>query len=890
VDVSRLGLKPRCDHVKPIHLITDMNFKSKFDLRLRFRSFVYESVAAKIARKGGQSMVGIILRLLPAMQGKVNPNVGRVVKTFFRRLSTLAISQGIPGLVKYLKACSVLTQQSIAGYKIREISPRVSRTKSGLPRLLPAPLRRLIRVGCFPYIRVALTCLSVFRDMIYKSPVKLSTIEKPFSGKEQWIKIVNGHAGRFVSLFAGNAAGRSLCEGKFKPFPIIKASPQSGKLFATETWVTSTHPITLLKSALALTDDQLMKIKILYGIISKGTDYSGRPDGWEELSDMHLELLQAGTLPGLIQIVRDSASALSSYSYRVIGRRLITAPGSGFTGKLGLKQEAAGKMRVFAMVDPWTQMIMSPFHDGIFKILRRHSMMDGTFDQLRPLNRAWGFKHLYSMDLSAATDRLPMAIQVPLFQTLFKLTDEEVDAWRSLLVDRSYVLKQPFQPNICVKYAVGQPMGALSSWPMLALTHHLIVQTAAWQIGYRSDALFRDYAVLGDDIVIYNKDVAKMYHKIIIGLGVECNLAKSILSVKGLGLEFAKKTFFKGQNVSPTPLKEFYSALMGPVSLVSYGIKYNLSFPALLHVAGFGYRVRAKANLPFWRQTNYKVKTLMIQTAFLNYESNPEIFHKIFGKRPSRMLSVNVFWTWMQGLTYDLLSRMKKSKALLADQVIPSYFLMKKDVMLEALCYQLWFFVNGPSKDNFIEDLTGIETELWEGLKKHHMRLSLIDVKQSMIAFGDSMIHGMITNTLPELLALEQRVAALTLDAFTGIRRDSAPIGVPVKEFKMGTYKAIYKPSDPSFDGVRNVPSVLKLMERFSSVIHRLTDKLTKNVGVVSGPVSEVKTSGFSAAFARSAIRRLFLISATTAQNLPMRTTSLRRMSIPWRVASRSFG
>lgn len=27
-----------------------------------------------------------------------------------------------------------------------------------------------------------------------------------------------------------------------------------------------------------------------------------------------------------------------------------------------------------------------------------------------------------------------------------------------------------------VSYAVGQPMGALSSWAMLALTHHFIVQ------------------------------------------------------------------------------------------------------------------------------------------------------------------------------------------------------------------------------------------------------------------------------------------------------------------------------------------------------------------------------------------------------------------------------
>lgn len=39
-------------------------------------------------------------------------------------------------------------------------------------------------------------------------------------------------------------------------------------------------------------------------------------------------------------------------------------------------------------------------------------------------------------------------------------------------------------------------------------------------------------------------------------LGVECGLAKSVLSHKGLGLEFAKSTFIDGENVSPISFKE----------------------------------------------------------------------------------------------------------------------------------------------------------------------------------------------------------------------------------------------------------------------------------------------------------------------------------------------
>lgn len=134
------------------------------------------------------------------------------------------------------------------------------------------------------------------------------------------------------------------------------------------------------------------------------------------------------------------------------------------------------------------------------------------------------------------------------------------------MVGRDYLVPGT-KPMKSIRYSVGQPMGALSSWAMLAVTHHFIVQVAAWQVGYSSKRLYKDYAVLGDDIVIFSSKVAKRYYKIITSLGVECNLAKSILSNKGIGLEFAKKTFYRGVNISPTPLSEFYAALQSPIAL-----------------------------------------------------------------------------------------------------------------------------------------------------------------------------------------------------------------------------------------------------------------------------------------------------------------------------------
>lgn len=134
-------------------------------------------------------------------------------------------------------------------------------------------------------------------------------------------------------------------------------------------------------------------------------------------------------------------------------------------GKLSLKYEAAGKVRVFAIVDAWTQSVLHPLHTSLFSILRRIEQ-DGTFDQIKPVRAlfAKGLKDMYSFDLSAATDRLPIDIQVSLLSLLYG-RKEPAEAWKHLLIDREYVLDSPSFPDAsgAYRYAVGQPMGALSS-------------------------------------------------------------------------------------------------------------------------------------------------------------------------------------------------------------------------------------------------------------------------------------------------------------------------------------------------------------------------------------------------------------------------------------------
>lgn len=106
------------------------------------------------------------------------------------------------------------------------------------------------------------------------------------------------------------------------------------------------------------------------------------------------------------------------------------------------------------------------------------------------------------------------------------------------------------------QYAVGQPMGAYSSWAMLALTHHAIVQYANRLLGRRGWT--EAYEVLGDDIVIFDPSLAAKYVELMCLFGVELNMAKSVCS-KGRfpTVEFAKRTSLRGVDVSPLSFKMF---------------------------------------------------------------------------------------------------------------------------------------------------------------------------------------------------------------------------------------------------------------------------------------------------------------------------------------------
>jgi len=211
-------------------------------------------------------------------------------------------------------------------------------------------------------------------------------------------------------------------------------------------------------------------------------------------------------------------------------------------GRTAVVLDQAGKGRLVAITNYWIQLALKPLHKAIFNFLRTISDLDGTFDQSKPLDVLTSKKlrvPFSCFDLSAATDRLPVKLQAQILNIIFK--NKLGDEWMKLL-DISWTYK-----NYTFKYSVGQPMGAYSSWAMLALTHHVIVRVSALRCGLSN---FSDYAVLGDDIVIQNNAVAKEYVNLLGYLGLSINMSKSVISEEFA--EFAK--VLKGPFINYTPV------------------------------------------------------------------------------------------------------------------------------------------------------------------------------------------------------------------------------------------------------------------------------------------------------------------------------------------------
>jgi len=81
-------------------------------------------------------------------------------------------------------------------------------------------------------------------------------------------------------------------------------------------------------------------------------------------------------------------------------------------------------------------MMLTGLHDQLQSILEVIPQ-DGTMDQAAPINRLPKTEGpVYSFDLSAATDRLPIELQAQVLTFVFN--EQVAKAWKEVLIGRSY--------------------------------------------------------------------------------------------------------------------------------------------------------------------------------------------------------------------------------------------------------------------------------------------------------------------------------------------------------------------------------------------------------------------------------------------------------------------
>jgi len=562
-----------------------------------------EQVNAMLKVKLGRPLVNTVLCMVPLMGRKVNLSVVKVVITFLSTCHRLQSKGGMRFLVIYLKACSTLLQQSIGGQKLSNMSPlgcRLRRTKGGgLPRCIPMLHRIAIGRGSVFHIKLWATFFGLYRILACPWFVKLNTITDPskyetdlmpefsnFCINSFWVAIKANFPvkGGITDIFTrGDFNPLEFMKTlRAVPFLISKSGPQITPGNAPG-GVLSTSPLGIAAAAAVWSRSNLYPCLETWCKMTDNHWLLNRINLWKEAS--------LGWEEG-IGISPNSPTAPFEPKEQL--------------GKLGFKQEPAGKVRVFAMVDPLTQWLLSPLHEAIFDLLKRIPQ-DGTFNQLRPIERLnkTFIGPLYSFDLSSATDRIPLAFQKILLSPI--LSSWGAETWGNLLVGREYVCgksikfkgqpKQLLSETGGVHYAAGQPMGALSSWAMLALIHHSIVQWAAVRAGVIPiGSWYSHYAILGDDVVIGGADVAKEYRELMRRLDVGIGDHKSLISRAGRALEFAKRTFYKGKDVSMIPFAEFIICRQNLMACLELCRKYSLSLGGLLSALGFGYKSKGRVS------------------------------------------------------------------------------------------------------------------------------------------------------------------------------------------------------------------------------------------------------------------------------------------------------
>lgn len=423
------------------------------------------------------------------------PQVREGIVEFYKTFENLCQNNGRVWASDRVKLSRLILTRRLSGSPLPE-PVGMSIDKQGIPNIFNKTLRTLVYQGDPNGYRFLLTLLQVNRTVLGGKPVDLASITN--KGEGDWSTLVD-HIYPFFSRYKLRGYSPDWVNFHWTS----KAGPNGPAMRSC------------FLEAILLPEDLLEDLKIL---------------GRRNFTSVFERLLDF----------------LRNYGHYL--QRLVPTPKTNFRlRKLSVKADREAKSRVFAMLDYYSQTVLRPLHELLFRELRKIPS-DRTFVQAEGLPvKALPGNSYYSYDLSSATDRFPVDLQVAVLSHL--IGQKKAEAWKRVMVG------YPFELNgHSYYYGAGQPMGAYSSWAAFTLTHHFVMDYCGRLAGVKPNKY--NYAILGDDVVIADDKLAKAYYHVMTEvLKVPISEAKSHVSVDTF--EFAKRWFHKGEEITPFPLHGF---------------------------------------------------------------------------------------------------------------------------------------------------------------------------------------------------------------------------------------------------------------------------------------------------------------------------------------------
>lgn len=248
-------------------------------------------------------------------------------------------------------------------------------------------------------------------------------------------------------------------------------------------------------------------------------------------------------------------------------------------GTISLIQEGGYKLRFAANPHRVYQAALQPLGRALFRALKSVPQ-DCTYDHEKGVRMVQGWlaagKPAVSMDLSNATDRAPLDLQLEYLSRcgvstrwLQFLKQTCRGDWR---INNSKVNRyQCFS----IRWSVGSPLGLYPTFAAFSLWHHSVVQAAFVKAGWSpKDHNKFPYVILGDDLVIMNYEVASIVRDWFLMWGMKVADVKSLSSdilAEFAGRVISSSDVARGFKWKGTVSDESFVALagqLGPRSLI----------------------------------------------------------------------------------------------------------------------------------------------------------------------------------------------------------------------------------------------------------------------------------------------------------------------------------